>query len=175
MTSHNTIDQALKQLTYGFYIVATRKDGKELTTRENDWVSAGTVSWATQSSFDPAMLTIAIQRESNLHETIGRSKSFSLTILGQQDEALIKKFAENTNVDYSNNQVNGISYTEGKSGAPLLDCGIATIECELAEMLNPENGDHILFVGKVINAKQRNDDQAIIEANTRFEYAGTHN
>ncbi len=175
MTNPNTINQALKQLTYGFYIVATRKDGDELTTRKNDWVSAGTVSWATQSSFDPAMITIAIQRESNLHETIGRSKAFSLTILGQQDEALIKKFAENSNVDYSNNQVNGVSYTEGKSGAPLLDCGVASIECELAEMLNPEHGDHILFVGKVIDAKQRNDDQAITEANTRFEYAGTHN
>lgn len=174
MTSAPLIDQALKQLTYGFYIVATRKDGDELTTRENDWVSAGTVSWAIQSSFEPAMITIAIQRESNLHETIGRSGAFSLAVLGNQDKALIKKFAENTDVDYSNNQINGISYREGESGAPVLDCGVVTIECKVAETVNPA-GDHLLFIGKVVNVVAGNDDTPITEADTRFEYAGTSN
>jgi flavin reductase (DIM6/NTAB) family NADH-FMN oxidoreductase RutF len=173
-TNTPTLDKALKNLTYGFYLVATRKDGKELTTRENDWVSAGTVSWAIQSSFDPAMITIAIQRDSNLHETIGRSEAFSLTILGKKDEALVKKFAQQTKVDYADNKVNGISYEEGKSGAPILNCGLSTIECELIETLMPE-GDHVLFVGKVVDAKERNDDHPLTEADTRFEYGGTSN
>lgn len=174
-TSAPTIDQALKQLTYGYYIVATRKDGSELTTRENDWVSAGTVSWAIQSSFSPEMLTIAIQRESNLHETIGRSKAFSLTVLGKSDKSLVEQFAKNTDVNYSDNKVNGVSYKEGASGAPILDCGIATIECKVTEMINPEHGDHVLFVGKVTSASTNNDDTPITEADTRFEYAGTDN
>lgn len=173
-TNAPTLDNALKNLTYGYYLIATRKDGKELTTRENDWVSAGTVSWAIQSSFEPAMITIAIQKDSNLNETIGRSEAFSLTILGKKDSELVKKFAKQTNVDYSDNKVNGISYEKGKSGAPILNCGISTIECELVETLIPE-GDHILFVGKVVGAKERNNDQPLTEADTRFEYAGTNN
>ncbi|PHI19231.1 NADH-dependent FMN reductase [Lewinellaceae bacterium SD302] len=178
MTSAKTspvIDQALRNMTYGFYIVATRKDGSELTTRNEDWLSAGTVSWAIQSSFDPAMITIAIQKDSDLNETIGRSSAFSLTVLGKQDEKLVKKFANDTDVDYSNNKVNGISYTEGKTGAPILDCGLATIECKLVETLTP-SGDHVLFVGKVQDGQQHErNDKPLTEADTRFEYGGTSN
>ena len=178
MTSAKTspvIDQALKNMTYGFYIVATRKDGSELTTRSEDWLSAATVSWAIQSSFDPAMITIAIQKDSNLNETIGRSGAFSLTVLGKRDENLVKKFAKDTEVDYSDNKVNGISYTEGKTGAPILDCGLATIECKLVETLTP-TGDHILFVGEVHNGlKNERNDNPLTEADTRFEYGGTSN
>lgn len=173
MTSAPTIDQALRKMTYGHYLVATRKDGDELTTRDKDWVSAGTVSWAIQSSFEPAMIAVAIQKDSNLNETIGRSEAFSLTVLGQDDKPLIKKFAKHTDVDYTNNQVNGVSYSEGESGAPILECGIATIECKVTEMINLE-GDHVLFVGQVVNARVSNDNATpITEADTRFEYAGT--
>lgn len=170
VTDQNTLDQALKQLSYGFYIVATRKDGAELETRKEDWVSAGTVSWAMQSSFEPPLITIAIQKDSNLNETIQRSQVFSLTVLGKQDETLIEKFARQTEVDYSNQSVNGISYQEGKAGAPLLDCGVATLECRLEDALTTP-GDHLLFVGRIVNVSV-NDGQPITEADTRKHYEG---
>jgi len=166
-----TLDKALKQLTYGFYLLATRADGDELKTRDKDWVAAGTVSWATQSSFDPPLITVAIQKDSDLNETIQKSQSFSLTVLGQSEEDLIKKFASQTKVDYSNNAVNGISYREGKTGAPVLDCGVATLECTLVDALTT-SGDHLLFVGRVENATVNNDDEPICEKDTRHAYEG---
>jgi len=166
-----TLDKALKQLTYGFYLLATRADGDELKTRDKDWVAAGTVSWATQSSFDPPLITVAIQKDSDLNETIQKSQSFSLTVLGRSEEDLIKKFASQTKVDYSNNAVNGISYREGKTGAPVLDCGVATLECTLVDALTT-SGDHLLFVGRVENATVNNDDEPICEKDTRHAYEG---
>ena len=167
---NSSLDKALKQLTYGFYIVATRKDGHDLKTRSEDWVSAATVSWATQSSFDPPLITIAIQKDSDVNETIQKAQSFSLTVLGHDDEELIKKFAEQTDVDYGAHTVNGVSYKEGETGAPVLDCGVATLECKLEDALTT-HGDHLLFVGKVMKATAK-DGKPITEADTRKHYEG---
>ena len=169
--SEQDLNQALQQLSYGFYLVATRADGDDLKTRSEDWVSAGTVSWAMQSSFDPPLITIAIQKDSDLNETIQKSQVFSLTVLGTQERELIQRFAERTDVDYSNNAVNGISYREGETGAPLLDCGVATLECTLEDALTTP-GDHLLFVGRIQSVTSNGGDP-ITERETRFEYAGT--
>ena len=167
----NDLNDALQQLSYGYYILATRTDGEELKTREEDWVSAGTVSWATQSSFEPALITVAIQKDSDLNETIQKSQAFSLTVIGKEEKVLIEKFAKQTEVDYSDNKVNGISYREGETGAPLLDCGVATLECTLEDALTT-SGDHILFVGRVKKATTTGGEP-ITERETRYEYAGT--
>ncbi len=164
------LDQALKQLSYGFYIVATRKGGEDLKTRDEDWVSAATVSWAMQSSFEPPLITIAVKKDSDLNETIQKAQAFSLSVLGKNDESLIKKFAEQHEVDYSNQSVNGVNYTEGKTGAPLLDCGIATLECKLEDALTTP-GDHLLFVGRIVSATAQGG-QPITEADTRKHYEG---
>lgn len=170
MANRAKIDTALKQLSYGYYLLATRADNAELKTREKDWVSAGTVSWAIQSSFEPPMITVAIQKDSNLNETIQISQVFSLTVIGKSEQELIEKFANQSEVDYSNNKVNGISYSKGETGAPLLNCGVATIECTLDDALTT-NGDHLLFVGRIPNVIC-NEGDPITERETRFEYAG---
>lgn len=169
--ANSQLDHALKQLTYGFYVLATRADGSELKTRNEDWVSAGTVSWATQSSFEPVLITVAIQKDSNLNETIQKSQVFSLTVLGQNEQDLIKRFAEQTDVDYSDNTVNGVGYREGETGAPILDCGTVTLECRLEDALTT-SGDHLLFVGRVENVVVRNEDTPVTERDTRQNYEG---
>ena len=169
--NEDILDRALKTFTYGFYILATRADAGDLKTRNEDWVSAGTVSWAAQSSFDPVLVTVAIQKDSNLNETIQKSQAFSLSVLGKQDEELIQRFAKNTDVDYSDNKVNGVGYREGSTGAPILDCGVATLECKLVDALTT-SGDHLLFVGRVENAEVRNDDEPICEKDVRHAYEG---
>lgn len=169
--TNGTLDAALKSFTYGFYLLATRADSDDLTTRDQDWVSVGTVSWVSQSSFEPPLITVAIQKDSDLNETIQKSQAFSISVLGQREEALIERFAGKTEVDYSDNAVNGIAYREGKSGAPILDCGVATIECTLVDALTTP-GDHLLFVGKVVNATVNNDDTPICEKDTQLAYEG---
>ena len=171
MANNSNRDEALKQLSYGYYLLASRADESQLKTRNEDWVSASTVSWAIQSSFDPEMITVAIQKDSDMNETIQKSQAFSLTVLGKDEKELIKKFAEQTDVDYSDNKVNGVEYEEGQSGAPVLHCGVATLECTLEDALTT-NGDHILFVGKVVHAKTNGKDP-ITEREARYTYAGT--
>ena len=170
--SEQVIDTVLEKMTYGFYILAARKDGAELKTREKDWVSAGTVSWAMQTSFDPLQITVALQKNSDLHETVERAQAFTLAILGKGDEELVEKFAKHSKVDYSDEKVNGVCYTESEIGAPILDCGVANLECKVVDALTT-NGDHILFVADIVSIANRNDNQPLCDnMDTEYSYGG---
>ncbi len=166
-----SLDKALQKITYGYYLLTTRKDGKELTTREKDWISAGTVSWIMQSSFSPPLVTVAIQKDSALNETIQRSQAFALSILGKTEKELIERFAKESTI--SGHTINGISFSESdQTGAPILDTGIAWIDCRLSNALTTK-GDHLLFVGEVVNAGIREEAaEPLYELEVRAHYGG---
>ena len=166
------LDEALHKITYGFHIVTTRKDAEDLDTREEDYIAAGTVSWAMQSSFEPPMITIAIKNDSDLRETIERAKSFGFTILGKKDKDLISRFAGDS--ELSSSQINGIGFDSGpETNSPLLRAGIAHLECKVQETIDGP-GDHVLFIGEVINAELRRDtSEPLYEWETRHHYGGT--
>ena len=166
-----SLDKALKLLTYGNYIVTTRMPANELETREKDYLAAGTVSWAMQSSFEPPMLTIAIRKDSDLRETIERSGSFVLTILGKKDQQLVGRFRGNS--DISDDQINGIGYAKSpETGNPIIKTGIAYFECEVSKRLESV-GDHVLFIGRIVNVReQQKDNEPLYEWETGFQYGG---
>ena len=58
-------EDVLEKITYGFHVVTTRADRQELSTRDRDYIAAGTISWAMQSSFEPPMVTIAVAKDSD--------------------------------------------------------------------------------------------------------------
>lgn len=172
LSTQQRLDLALRKITYGYYLLTTRKDGAELATREADWISAGTVSWVMQSSFEPPLVTVAIQKDSNLNETIGRSRAFALAILGKQDRELIDTFAGESNI--AGNKINAIPFQEGQeTGAPILDAGIAWLECRLEDTLATP-GDHVLFVGRVVASGVRQTEaEPLYEWEAREHYGGS--
>ena len=165
--------KVLLKMSYGLYIVTTRKDGSELTTRDQDWISAGTVAWAMQTSFDPLMVTVAVHKESDLNETIGRSGVFALNVLGHDDRKLVDAFAKDSDVDLSAQEINGYSYDKGfATESPVFHRTLGYVECEVAAECSTE-GDHVLFVGKVVNSEIfRPQDQPLTEENSGIQYGG---
>ena len=164
------IAESLKKLNYGIYVVTSRKPAAELTTRNHDWVSASTVSWVTQVSMEPMLLGVAIQKTSNLHETIDKSRDFAVHVLSEEDRALVKEFTGPA--DFSDEEVNGHHYDKGETGAPILKEGLAVIECKVKETFDP-GGDHVIVVGEPVAAQLRDKKaQSIAIEETRFEYGG---
>ncbi len=51
------------------------------------------------------------------------------------------------------NKINGEAYSAGTTGAPVLASVPAYVECSLEQTV--ENGDHSIFIGKVVNAAVR--------------------
>ena len=169
ISKHNEMSQALKKITYGFYIVTSRKKNEEMTTRNEDYIAAGTVSWISQASFDPPLVTVAIQKHTDLHETIEKSRVFAVNIVGKEGREMLSRFAKESTI--KGNKINGFSFSEGKTGAPILDDVPAYFECELREDVTL--GDHSIFVGEVINGVTRDEDAVpLTEWEADLHYGG---
>jgi flavin reductase (DIM6/NTAB) family NADH-FMN oxidoreductase RutF len=134
-----------KKLSYGHYIVTARKPADEMATRNEDYLSAGTVSWAMQSSFEPPMLTIAVRLNQDLHETIDKSGRFSLHILTETQDPLVKSFGQTSEI--TDQAINGVPYQVNEEGLLVLEGMIGYLDCEVQDTLR--SGDHMLIVGKV--------------------------
>jgi flavin reductase (DIM6/NTAB) family NADH-FMN oxidoreductase RutF len=164
-------EDVLEKITYGFYIVTTRVGKEELSTRHRDYVAAGTVSWLMQSSFEPPMITVAVQKDSDLNETIGKADVFAANILGKEDKKLINAFADDSKIDKT--QINGYDYLNGmETDCPVLKRGIGYIECKVVETVRTE-GDHVLFIGQVVNSQLKEPDyEPLHEWETGKHYGG---
>lgn len=168
--AQDTISETLKKFNYGIYIVTSLKAGGELTSRNEDWVSASVVSWATQVSFEPVLVAIAVQKDSNLSETIQRSQNFAIHVLADTDRDLVKDF--DGPADFDADDINGHHYTKGTTGAPLLEDGLGVVEFELVDAITLP-ADHMLFIGKPVSAQLRKPDaKTIAIEETGFEYGG---
>ncbi len=128
-------EDILEKITYGFYIVTTRVRREELSTREKDYIAAGTVSWLMQSSFEPPMLTVAIQKDSDLNETMGRSGVFAVNILGKDDQSMVDDFSSDSEINTQ--QINGYTFLKGEeTGCAILERGSSFIDCKVEEVID---------------------------------------
>ena len=170
VTKNDELAQTLKKITYGFYIVSTKKSAEEMQSRTEDYYAAGLVSWVSQCSFDPPMVVVAIQSQTDLCETIRKSKVFVVNILGKADKPMISPFSKDTAVE--GNKLNGYVFEEGTTGAPVLKDVPAYLECHLEEVVQSQ-ADHTLLIGKVVGQGLRNPDaEPLIEWETDYHYGG---
>ena len=168
-TDNSEISKALKKITYGFYIVTTRKSSEEMSTRDEDFVAAGTVSWVSQASFEPKLVTIAVKKQSDLHETIEKSRIFAVNIVGKYNKDMPAPFAKDTTV--KDNTINGFPFEDGQTGAPILKDVPAYFECKVREDITI--GDHSIFVSEVVAGGVRDAEALpLTEWETDMHYGG---
>lgn len=154
------ITQALRKLSYGFYI---------LTAGNNNDKAAGTVCWASQVSFEPPQVMVAIKHDSHLNRVVKETGSFALNVVGKAEKPSLSNFHRETKLD--DGKINGHAYQDGETGAPLLDGFPTIIECKVVEENQP--GDHTLFVGEVVNTIVNNKDaEPLMVWETDLRYGG---
>ena len=168
---HDTLAIALKKISYGFYILTTRKEKGEHSQRQDDYYAAGLVSWVTQCSFDPPMVAVAVQKTSDLNETIAKSKVFAINVLGKADLPMISPFSKKTQVEPG--KLNGYAFEDGeKTGVPVFKSVPAYVECKVKEIVHSE-ADHVIMIAEVVNASVLNADaEPLMEWETEYHYGG---
>ncbi len=144
----------LQKMTYGHYVLTALKKSENLQTRDEDYIAAGTVNWATQVSFDPPMLAVAVGQKSDLNETIDYSEGFTLHLLSQNHKEMIEKFAGKS--DIQDGKVNGIPF-EKESGNLKLENTVGRLVCRLKKSENV--GDHTVHFGEITQAEKGDDEQ----------------
>ncbi len=162
--SDDEIKTALKMMPYGFYAI---------TARSGEDVNAMSANWLTQASFEPRLLTLALQKTSYTHGLIETGRVFAVNIFRAEDEALIKPFTKSRSK-------NPEKMTEARfhpapgTGCPVLEGAAAVIECRVKQILDT-GGDHDLVVGEVVGAqvlKPGEVDDSLTLMDIGWSYAG---
>jgi flavin reductase (DIM6/NTAB) family NADH-FMN oxidoreductase RutF len=152
--------ETLRLLTNGMYVA---------TSRSGDQFAASTVTWASQASFKPPLLMVAIRRNSNVLRCMKESGVAVLHVLDRHQEAIAQKFFSTTK--RSGDSLNGEIYTVGKTSPPILQNLPAYLECKVID-IREEYGDHAIVILEVIDAHLRRKVKPLIVADSPWRYGG---
>jgi flavin reductase (DIM6/NTAB) family NADH-FMN oxidoreductase RutF len=114
-----------------------------------------TVSAFSSVSLEPPLVLVCIDRNAYVHDAFQTSGVFVVNILGAQQEHLSRLFASR-----EPDKFQGLGYSAGLEGAPVLADALATIECRIKHAY--EGGDHTIFVGEVEHTTVRDDAQPLL-------------
>lgn len=151
--------RALRGITYGLYVVSTRKD---------DQVNAFTGNWLTQISFEPPLVALAVKKGTRSMEYIEASKVFTVNILesGQTDIAVT--FFKH--VEAEGNKFGDLEFYYGENGCPILKDALSYFGCKVVHSWS--GGDHCLYVGEVTEVGVHRSGDPLTLRETGFNYGG---
>ena len=150
--------QSLRMLSYGVYILSSVNEGEYCVS---------TITWVSQASFQPPMISVCIKRNSASYEIVKKRGEFILHLLGDNQKELASTFFKPT--IFENEKLNGQEFSLANN-LPLLKDIPAYIQCKVVEIL--ENGDHPLFLAEVVDAKINNDSDPLELRKTGWTYGG---
>lgn len=107
-----------------------------------------TASAFTSLSLEPPLVLVCIDRKAETLRALQDARRFVINILAADQEHLSRTFASKDSPHAHG--LNGIDYTLGEVGLPLLTGSLAYFECNLYQEL--DGGDHIIAVGEVVTA-----------------------
>ena len=151
-------------MPYGLYVLGST-DG---AARRNGM----TINWVTQVSSDPKLVGVGVERGALTHELVLAGECFSLCFVDREDRAIVRKFTKPVEVDLEARTLNGFSYAERVTGAPVLTDSVAYLDCRLTQPV--DLGQHTLFIGEVVDADfLKDEDTPVLRMeDTRMNYGG---
>jgi flavin reductase (DIM6/NTAB) family NADH-FMN oxidoreductase RutF len=118
-----------------------------VTVRDSEHFDHGmTVSAFCSLSLEPPLVLVCIEKSASLHGVLATGNTasrFAVNILESKQEDLARRFA-----DEHPDRFDGVGFTRGITGAPILDDCLAIIECEVQS--RHAAGDHTIVIGTVI-------------------------
>lgn len=147
--SEDPVKDALEMMSYSFY---------SITSRDDNEVNIMVANWVMQSSFEPRLITLALQKTAYSHSLIESGKVFAVNIFNRADAEAIKPFTKSRNKNPD--KVNEAEFSPGpETGCPILEDAAAYLECRVLKIVDV-GGDHDLVVGEVVGAGVRKPGDA---------------
>ncbi|MFC1920247.1 rubredoxin [Chloroflexota bacterium] len=144
---------ALHKLSYGLYIICSRKDDK---------LNGQIANTVFQVTSEPPTIGVSINRSNLTHEYIEKSGVFTVSVL-RQDTPLnfIGNFGFKSGRD--TDKLKGVQNKLGKTEAPIiLDNTTAFMEAKVINKL--DIGTHTLFIGEIVDADVFNEEEPMTYA-----------
>jgi len=156
-SSPESIGPALGRVPSGLFIVTTRDE------RGHPMGFLG--SFVQQMALDPPTVAVAISKEREHLDAVRKSGRFGVSILGEDDKALMKPFFKGPedgspfdDVDHESAPL--IDGPEGAEGSPFLTGALSWLDCRVAGEHNA--GDHVVVFGVVESGRLAKEGAPLI-------------
>jgi len=127
------------------------------TTNGPEGPTGLTVSSFTSVSLQPPLILISIAKGSAIHDLFREAEVYAVNFLAEDQKSVSDRFAGRTTVK---DRFEGLRWTEGVTGSPIIDGARAAIECRAWQVY--EGGDHSIFVGEVVSAREFNSKRPLV-------------
>jgi flavin reductase (DIM6/NTAB) family NADH-FMN oxidoreductase RutF len=132
-----TVGKALGRIPSGVFI---------LTAGQGESATAMMASWVQQASFMPPMVSVAVAKGRPVSDVVRREGKFALSVLGEHDHALMKKYARGVATGPA--AFEGVKTRAAANGATILEESLAYLECRLVNTCDT-GGDHEILLAEV--------------------------
>lgn len=120
-----------------------------LTAADVDGQETGMLaSWVQQASFEPPMVSVAVNRKRFLIDWLGRSRRLALSLVAEDQKKLLGHFGRG--FEPGQPAFEGLNIIRGTTGLPVLGDALGYLEGNIAGQI--EAGDHIVFVVEIVAA-----------------------
>lgn len=112
-------------------------------------------------SLSPPLVLWSLSRMAGSLAAFSDGRHYAINVLAADQQMLAERFAARDTDRWA-----GVSFTEGASGAPLLDGAAASFECFNRSQYT--EGDHVIFVGEVERCSHRPGASPLLFHGGRF-------
>lgn len=123
-------------------------------------------TWAMQVSFQPPLVALAIERDSAMKLSIDTAGSFSLNFLPAGETKRARKFLKSPSSNGST--IAGMPMGFTPQGIPVLSEAAVSLGCRVTTT-HPA-GDHVLYLGEVVQAEVRLEGETLRLKETGWKY-----
>ena len=142
VTDSNEIEHqfraVMRRLAGGVSIITAGRDGD---------ITGMTVTSLTSLSASPPRVLVSVNRLASSFALIERFGTFGVSILGSDQHELADRFSDGRLKGPQ--RFEGVPWSAGTSGVPLLGNSLATVECQVEEII--ERYSHGIIVGSLVS------------------------
>jgi flavin reductase (DIM6/NTAB) family NADH-FMN oxidoreductase RutF len=124
-----------------------------------------TASAVSSLSLEPRLLLVCISNVSATLAAIRAAQAFAVNIMASEQQALAQRFSGRVDTKFQ-----GVQWTPGALGQPVLEGALAHAECRLADTC--VGGDHTILIGEVLAAGARDASPLLYFRGGYGGYAG---
>jgi flavin reductase (DIM6/NTAB) family NADH-FMN oxidoreductase RutF len=151
----------LRKITYGLWVLSADAAGER---------EASTVTWVSQASFTPPLVTVGIKVGSHLHAVVEKAGAFAMHLIAAGQRDVAEAFIKETKV--TADTIGGRKYSAGPATkAPILEGFSCWFDAKVVDRVT--KGDHTVFVAEVVEASLKDRKAApLVLATTGWNYGG---
>lgn len=138
---------ALSQFPTGVAVI-TAQDGE-------DQLIGITMSSFNSVSIDPPLVLFSLDRRALSLESMQAASHYAVNVLSKEQRHLSNKFARAMENKWEN-----VEFETRETGVPLLTGALAHFECK--PYAHYDGGDHVIFVGEVVNFTSSNHSAPLV-------------